>query len=492
MARAVTGRVAYEARQPTTSGASAAREVRPARFVSLEVLDASGRTLTSGATDADGRFELAALPGAAQLVVWARVSNSDHDVAVTLDIQGTQTHRLDVPIAGDLSAPLDIVATDGAEGGPAGAFHILDTMLVGLEAAERWTGRQMPPVFVYWGRGITTSWSYYRGEQPAGSGRYALELMGGDPGQQHTTDTDEHDEAIMLHELGHLVMDLISTSSSLAGRHPPGVLVDPGLAWEEAKVSWFAVAARNDPLYQDTIGVEPIGRLRVDRDYSRVNPGPRGIGSEQTAGEVLWDLADGAGGIEDRNDDGVALGPDGVMAALVAMSRVDGSWPCVSSFLRFLIDSGRVGELDLKAMLQRTGQPEDLLPLPGAASWPEDLSLGSVASGAIDGLSDPAPSGGPAHPSTGFDSTRAYRFRLQSPAPIEVRLDISGSGAPADHQDLDLELRSTAGELIGTSRGTGADERILTPPLPAGWYIVHVRDAGNGNRARFGLVVSSR
>lgn len=487
----LAGTVLYEARHPTPSGASAQLERRPARWVDLELVDSRGVTLASARTDEAGRFELARAPGAASLIVWARVRLANRDVAVTTDADGRQAHRLAIDLA-TAARPLAIAASDAAEGGPAGAFHILDTMLTGLGALERWTGRAPPPIFVYWGRGATRDWSYFRGERPPGSGRFAFELLGGQPGQQATTDTDEHDEAIMLHELGHLVMTLVSTESSIGGHHPPGVLVDPGLAFEEGRVSWFAVAALGDPRYQDTIGLEPTGRLRVDRDYSRVNPGPQGIGSEQTVGEVLWDLTDGVDELPDDGDgDGVALGPEAVMRAMMDLDAAAGAYPCLATFLEHLVRTGRATELDLKAMLERSGQTSRLLPAPGVASWPLDLSLPASVSGEIDGLSDPAPSGGPAHPATGYDATRAYRFHLTEPTSVEIVLAIEGSGSTLDHTDLDLELRDIRSRLLAESSGLARRETIPPTLLPPGWYVVYVRDGGRGNRARYVLTATA-
>lgn len=487
----MSGRVRFEARSPTKTGASRELELRPARFIDVELRGADGEILAATETDAEGLFQLAPVTGGVKLLVWAQVKNSDHDVAVTLDQVGSVVHRMEVPLSSAGQSPLEIVAGDSAEGGPAGAFHILDTMVFGLEAAERWSGRQMPPIFVYWGRGVTTSWSYYRGELPRGSGRYGFELLGGQPGQQTTSDTDEHDEAIMVHELGHLVMDLLSTDSSVGGRHPPGVLVDPGLAWEEGRVSWFATAALGDGLYQDTIGVEPTGRLRVDRDYSRVNPGPQGIGSEQTVGEVLWDLSDGAGGLEDEDGDGIALGPQAVLRAMMAMTEVPGVYPCLSTFLRFLVTSGRVSELELKGMLARTGQPASVFPTGDEDLWPEDLSIPAEVTGRIDGFSTPAPSGGPAHPSTGFDATRAYRIHLATASVVTIVLAIEGSGHEADRRDLDLELRDAHAQLVAQRRTERPVEALRQLALPAGWYVIYVRDGGAGNRASYRLSVQA-
>jgi hypothetical protein len=461
--------------------------------VTIEVVGPSGEVLARGRTDAAGAFDVARGPSARSLRVWARTETAEHDVAIAHDPTGTSLHFIEAPLAPS-DAPLEVLARDDAPGGPAGAFHILDTMLVGLERAERWTGRDMPPVFVYWGRGVTTEWSFYRGEVPAGSGRYAFELLGGDPGRQDVTDTDEHDEAIIVHELGHMVMDLVSTDSSFGGRHPPGFLVDPGLAWEEGRVSWFATAALGDPAYLDTVGLEPRGSLRVDRDYSRVNPGPRGLGSEQTVGEVLWDLADGTPDLpdDDGDDDGVALGPEGVMRAMMDLAGVDGAYPCLATFLRFLVVRGRVAELTLKALLERTGQPASLLPGDDRSVWPVDVALDEQVEGEIDGLSNPAPSGGPPLPTSGYDAVRAYRFRVAAATAVDLTLTIRGSGLRGDAADLDLEVRDLQARLLAEARTESATERVAGLALGPGWYVAYVRDGGGGSRAAFSLRVASR
>jgi hypothetical protein len=142
-------------------------------------------------------------------------------------------------------------------------------------------------------------------------------------------------------------------------------------------------------------------------------------------------------------------------------------------------------------MLARSGQTAPLLPAPGFAPWPLELTLPASVTGAIDGLTDPAPSGGPAQPSTGYDATRAYRFRLSAPASVVIELAIEGSGSARDRTDLDLELRDTRSGLLSESRAL-APREVIRAQLPPGWYIVYVRDGGRGNRARYVLTASSR
>jgi len=282
-----TGSVTYEARSATPTGASERLEVRPARHVVVEARDVEGRTLGRTVTDAEGVFRLEAPVSATEVVVRARVRVDGHDVAVSRDSGGAIDHTLRQPLDRP-GSHVEMRAAEDDPDGAAGAFHIVDTMYRGVAAVRRWTGETLPPVFAYWGRGVTRTWSYYRGERPAGSGRYCVELLGGEPGRQATTDTDEHDEAIVLHELGHFVMDRLSSDSSPGGNHPAGYLVDPGLAWEEGRATWFATAVLGAPQYWDTIGVEPTGRLRVSHDLERGVEGPRGMGSEQGVSEILW------------------------------------------------------------------------------------------------------------------------------------------------------------------------------------------------------------
>jgi len=251
---AFSGTVRFEARSATPTGASRALEVRPARFIELDLRDARDQVVARGATDADGHFEIRAPSSAVTIVVYARTRAHGHLAWVAPDAQGNAVHQFRAPL-GAPGTPLALLATDAAPEGPAGALHILDTLLRGLDAATTWTGQALPPIYVFWRRGGNQPWSYYLGERPARSGRFALELMGGEPGRQAVSDTDDHDEAIILHELGHFVFDRLSSDSSPGGDHPAGYLIDPGLAWEEGRATWFALAVLGVPVYRDTIGL---------------------------------------------------------------------------------------------------------------------------------------------------------------------------------------------------------------------------------------------
>lgn len=481
----VEGQVFYEARTATIRGASAACEARAGRFVVLEVLDRRGRVIARGASGADGSFAIPSDSRAAFVEVLAE--SADSDLAVVQDELGSRVHRARIPIT---LSRAQVLAFRDDEGSFAGALHVLDTLRDGIERVRAWTGRMLPSLYAYWDRGVTREWSYYRGERPSGSGRYCIELMGGDPGAQATSDTDEHDAAIVLHELGHFVMDRLTGDSSLGGQHPRGALIDPGLAWEEGRATWFATAVLGAPFYRDSVGIEPHGRLRVDESLESPLP-PRGIGSETSVAGVLWDLADGDGVLPDDDADGVALGPALVLRAMIELAESDDAYVSLPSFLRFLVDSGRVDQASLTAMLSRTGEPSSVLPERALASWPVELSPGQVLRGKIDGLTQPAPSGGANRPDTGFDANRAYRVRVEERSMLSVRLSIAGTGTADDRTDLDLELRDQRARILDVSRGAGSTE-TMSRVVPPGWYVVYVRDGGAGNRADYELRIDVR
>ena len=480
----VQGSAFYEARTPTPTGVSREAQRRPIRFARISFQGESGDELADGSLDEVGRFIARVPVGVSRVRVWAETDRRGTSLAVTRDPAGEEPYYVEAPI---VAGSADIVADDRGSVGSAGAFHILDTLVRGVDAVHAWTGEPLPPVYAYWGRGVTTGWSYYRGERPVGSGRFCLELLGGELAQRWASDTDEHDTSIVLHEFAHFVMDRLSTDSSPGGMHPSGHLLEPGLAWEEGRASWFSAAVLQNPWYLDTVGLEPRGRLRVAHNLERGRSGPRGLGSEQGVAEILWDLADGAGALGDDDADGVAVGAAELFEAMTELRSDEGEYPALSTFLAHLVASGRVTLAELRSVLAAGGHPASLMP-ETRDPWPPLLPVPGAIGAKIDGLSDPAPSGGPNRPSNGFDAVHVYKVRLERSGTLAAELRIQGSGRHADRQDLDLELRDIRANLLASARGETRVERVSRRLRP-GWYVLYVRDGGGGNRVGYRLRV---
>jgi len=271
--------------------------------------------------------------------------------------------------------------------------------------------------------------------------------------------------------------------------HPRGALVDPGLAWEEGRATWFATAVLGLPFYRDTIGIQGTGTTRVDENLETPQD-PRGLGSETSIAGILWDLSDGDGtGLLDGDSDGVAIGPAAVLRAMRDQAAEQGAFASSASFLRFLVRTGVVDAPSVTAMLARTGEPAQTLPPDDVSIWPVDVAVGASASGLVDGLTDPAPSGGVARPENGFDAVRAFRVHVPERGMLDVQMVIDGSGGPSDRTDLDVELRDLRAHVLDRTVGPSAHQAVVDLVDP-GYYIAYVRDAGSGNRARFELRVA--
>lgn len=477
----VSGRVRFEARDATPRGVSRQVSLRPARYVLVEAIDAHGAIVGRTTTDPTGRFQIE-VHEASRLRVSAAVSHRGHVVAVSPSREGTPAHHFDFPLERS-SEPLELVLPDVDPHGVGGAFHILDTALRGLFAVREWTGHTLPELVIQWERGGPNRWSTYEGEFPKGSGKRLVRLLGGEPGNREHSDGDEHDEHVVLHELGHFVFDVLSTDSTPGGSHPGGHLVEPGLAWEEGRATWFAAAVLGAPRYLDTVGMEPFGRLVVDADLERSASGPKGLGSQESVAEILWDLADGAGGLLDLDGDPVALGPSVVLREMIALSEDHGAYPSLSTFLAHLSDRKLVEGRSLHELLLAGGHDPEL----PQRTWPFDIRPGERVAGKIDSVNAPE-LGGPALKATGIDAVRVYRFYLDRPSFVEARLKIFGSGHPDSGEDLDLELRDIRAKLISRSNGTSNEETVARFLRP-GWYVIYVRDAGRGANAAFELTV---
>ncbi|MCA9531237.1 MAG: hypothetical protein KC543_13980 [Myxococcales bacterium] len=493
----VGGAVRYEAPRPTATGVATSGPLRPAAFVALALTDGRGSVLARGRTDRDGRFVMPRPPRAASLEVQAQTEVGGAPLFVSPASDGSRPYARAVPLDGDASR-LDVVFRAGRD--PfAGALRIVESLRLGALAVRRWTGRTLPAFFAYWRRGRTYRWSDYRGEVPAGSGRYSVELLAGRWAHRATDDADEQDDAIVLHEYAHFVMDMLSTDSSHGGSHPDGYLLDPGLAWEEGRATWFAAATLGSPIYKDSVGTRPFGHLRFDHDLERGAGAPYGPGSEQWVAAVLWDLADGAGGLLDTDGDPVALGPAGVLDAMMALRDVPGAYPDLTTFLCFLEGTGRVDRAALDRLLAMNNAPARLRCGDATARppgpWPVDLALPGAARGRLDSRSNPAPSGGRPHPGTGEDAVDVYRIHLTAQGVLRARVswwpvDARGRPAPGDRTGgVRIELRTIRSVLIDAARGPGrtlAVERALAP----GYYVVYVRDDGSPTRARYRLRVA--
>ncbi len=119
-----------------------------------------------------------------------------------------------------------------------GAFNIFDCLVEGTKKVKELSGSIPPLLTVNWQKGIAAATRYKNNN--------VIELNGS------VDDPDEYDDAVILHEYGHFIMDKFSYSKS------PGVIhhsndtnQDIRLSWSEGWATFFSSLLRNNSLYVD-------------------------------------------------------------------------------------------------------------------------------------------------------------------------------------------------------------------------------------------------
>lgn len=488
------GSVTYERRVPTERGLTPAVETRPARRISVQAVDEAGVIQAASETDEQGHYRLRVpRPTPVRVRATSVITADGFDLRVLQGPHMRQLHELSSALVGAEPGAhrVDLHATvGGAE--PAGAFHILDRFLDGVRTVEAAIGVRLPPLIGLWRRGNTQSeahTSFFTGASQVTAGAWELQLMGGEAARPDQSDSDQFDSGIILHELGHFVNRILGADPSIAGSHDRRRSMVPGVAFDEAFATFFACAVLRDPLYLDTVGVQPVGSVRMREHLEDAGPTQlRGVGTETTTFEILWDLADGTAELPDHDGDGVAVGLAGVLRVIQSFERSRDDYPYIGLFLQRAIRLGVLTEAQVIHIIKEPRAHGLSWPLAGDDVWPVDLTLPARVLGKVDGVTDPQRAGGPPDPHNGFDAVQVYRLRVARPSRLSATLRIQGSGRGADRQDVDLVLYDINTDQLGAATAEQPTEELHVQ-VQAGSYLLYVRDGGSGNRASYSLDV---
>lgn len=158
-------------------------------------------------------------------------------------------------------------------------------------------------------------------QNPGRSGVYVL--------GSYPADTDEFDEHVIAHEVGHYFENEFSRSDSIGGRHTFTELLDIRVAFGEGWGNAFGAMVLNDPQYRDSLlGANQEAHFNIESDFVQ-NPGWY---SEFSVHKLLWDWFDPA----NESDDSVALGFGPIYAVMTGPQRSTTALTSIFSFTRAL------------------------------------------------------------------------------------------------------------------------------------------------------------
>jgi hypothetical protein len=502
--RGVSGTVHYSKRTVTPHGLTRATTETEAPHCVIDAVDEHDQVVATVEADDHGAFHLEVQNGArVRIRATTRTTFLGSDIRVVSD-PGTES---------PYEVSTDVIPIEGGEhiafradvGGrePAGAFNILTQFVKYLPYVNRGFQRALPPLFAFWRRGNNNALpqgniTAFLMEYHRHDGSYAMQIQGGDPGSEDASDSDQFDDPVILHEFTHFVVHTMAGHFSIGGRHQNHELHFPGQALDEGAASAMGCAVAGDSRYWDSAGLEPSGDLIVDEDTESMTLPDRGIGSQNSAMTLIWDLADGAEGLDDRDHDGIAIGLTGVMRIYASFRDDLAVFPGIHTVLERGVQLGLFTEQQATRLVRFPVNQGFDFPVATRDRWPTDLTFPSEVRGHIDGQTQPAPSGGTNVPTNGFDAIRTYRFHVQRRGLVYIDLTIDGAGTQQSGTDLDMQLFSRNLVPVGRSDTQGPQEHIRMFLSP-GMYILMIRDGDSnsglvaagthGNRADYTLRV---
>ncbi len=284
----VSGRFVYIDREFDAGGFTGVEPQLPIRFASVEIVEGT-KIVGSGVTDATGNFVFRVVDSRVRDIYVRCNARRQTSTAVPIDVRSgnqsgdiwsirTQTFTGHQPAQDLFIGTLAAVQGSGGE-----AFNLYDAALLGSDYLVSLRGAGSYPLLIVVFNAANPNLSSTTGN---------IITMGNNAG---------YDDTVVLHEMGHYVVNNFSKSDSNGGTHH---LSDCNqnimLAFDEGHATFFGLSARrfaNKPhssLYVRTTGLPGPGNLQFYFDAETQLPFVcSGATSETTVYSALWDLDDG-------------------------------------------------------------------------------------------------------------------------------------------------------------------------------------------------------
>ncbi len=297
----VAGRAVYDKYVPTAAGLSANPTVTPIADARVEVLRASDDSvLAHDTTNSDGHFSL-----------FFDNEGKDYYVKVSAQQDSATLKQKVVNQAGKIYNVKSETFSGGGDpehlgldlhakrGDSAPAFNLFNDGRFGARIVRQIAGKT-PPML---------TWLWPKANADCNGGAVSCYSHGDDTIYvlNTATDTDEYDDAVVLHEYGHFFQFHFSKDNSHGGQHFLSHQYAPTLAWSEGSATFFGNLAIGSPIYLDTTPAGLGLRINLETLPANIPLGTKdgkqtGFLSEALVYSMLWDLADTHNEIPHGND----------------------------------------------------------------------------------------------------------------------------------------------------------------------------------------------
>lgn len=334
---------------------------RPIRNAVVQVVQGS-TLIGNGVTGEDGRYSVGYTPSGATAVQVIVVSRT---VSPPIQVEDNTDNNLAWAIGGTLAAnqtTLDLHAPAGWNGSGfdanrrlAAPFAILDSMLTASRAFMSVRNVPFPPLKVNWSPNNVPQ-SGDKAQGLIGTSHFSpseneIYVLG-----KALADTDEFDSHVIVHEWGHFFEANLARSDSPGGRHGPGDVLDPRIAFGEAWGNAVASMVLPETVYADSTwsggSLHTFGFDTETEPNPTDDPTPSGF-SESSVLRVLYDLYDATNAGESFDQVGVGLGP--IYDVLTGPQKTTDAMTTLASFVTGLKAQPGANATAINTLLQRYG-----------------------------------------------------------------------------------------------------------------------------------------
>jgi hypothetical protein len=232
----ISGRIQYENKLYNVDGFTGATESLPVRYAVVEVT--VGTNIYSTSTDGLGNYTVSVPNSGTQSIkvsVYAYQNNASFNIAV----KDNNTSKATYVVSSSQSflntdLPIDMDVMKIQIGSASGAFNIFDMGIWTYEFLGTLSPlpSPLPKLTFYWESDSTIGTIFVPSEN-------AIYLTG------TSSDPDEFDDDIILHEIGHFIAFNFSKDDSPGGTHSVTGQYDPRLAWSEGWANFWSCAVRD-------------------------------------------------------------------------------------------------------------------------------------------------------------------------------------------------------------------------------------------------------
>lgn len=291
----VSGTCAYVDREFDVNGFTGSEPIRPIRFADVQVIEGT-KTLATGFSDSQGSFSLFLVDNQTRNIYVRCLAKRETTTGVPVEVRSTTSSSTVWAIRGPtlsghlpnqnvFTGTMVAVPTSGGE-----AFNLYDAALDGTAFLNSIRGGEAPtPLLMIVFSASNPNLSSYNG---------TAIVQGNNAG---------YDDTVLLHEMGHYVVDHFSASMNPGGTHH---LSDCNqnmiLAFDEGHATYFGNSVRrfmgypHSNIYVRTTGQAGPGNLQFSFDVESQAPFIcYGSTSETSVYAALWDIGDGPATTDD-------------------------------------------------------------------------------------------------------------------------------------------------------------------------------------------------